>query len=131
MILLGRFQATVETKRRITVATYYATEGNSGSLLGSESSHELGLVTFHINLFSKVKNSNVKPQISPTGSWIRIRSVHHKSVDAALRANKEIYRAIGKLDGVQIKVNIDEKIALVVQNTRHIQFDILKLKKNC
>eukprot|EP00795_Rhopilema_esculentum_P004495 gene4495-20741_t len=47
--LLGKFQATVETKKRITVATFYVTEGNSGSLLGSETSQELGLVTFHIN----------------------------------------------------------------------------------
>ena len=29
--LLGKFEATVETKKRITVATFYVTEGNSGS----------------------------------------------------------------------------------------------------
>ncbi|XP_065060965.1 uncharacterized protein K02A2.6-like [Rhopilema esculentum] len=125
--LLGKFQATVETKKRITVATFYVTEGNSGSLLGSETSQELGLVTFHINpMVSKVKDKNVKPQIASTCSWIPIRSTHDKSVDAALLANKEIFRGIGKLDGVQIKLNIDENVTPVVQNTRRIPFHIRK-----
>ena len=47
--LLGKFQATVETKNRITVATFYVTKGTSGSILGCDTSHELGLVTLHIN----------------------------------------------------------------------------------
>ena len=125
--LLGKFQATVETKKRITVATFYVTEVNSGSLLGSEISQELGPVTFHINpMVSKVKDKNVKPQIASICSWISIRSTHDKSVDAALLANKEIFRGIGKLDGVQIKLNIDENVTPVVQNTRRIPFHIRK-----
>ena len=56
---LGKFQTTMETKKRITVATFYVTEGNAGSLLGSETSQELGLVTFHINpIVSKVKRKH-------------------------------------------------------------------------
>ena len=107
MKLLGRFKATVETKKRITVATFYVTEGNSGSLLGSETSQELGLVTFHVNpMVSKVQDSHYKPQVAPTGSWIPIRSTRDKSIDAALLANKEIFKRTGKLDGVQIKLNI-------------------------
>ena len=74
----------------------------------------------------KVKDNNVKPQIASTCSWIPIRSTHDKPLDAALLANKEIFRGIGKLDGVQIKLNIDENVTPVVQNTRRIPFHIRK-----
>ena len=47
--LLGNFQATVETKNRITVATFFVSIGNSGPILGSETSQELGLDTLHIH----------------------------------------------------------------------------------
>ncbi len=89
--LLGKFEATVETKKRITVATFYVTEGNSGSLLGSETAQELCLVTFHINpVVSKVENTNAKPH-PQNMSQIPVRSTNDKSLDTVLLANKEIF----------------------------------------
>ena len=42
--LLGKFEATVESVGNITVATFYVTHGNHGSLLGHETATELGLI---------------------------------------------------------------------------------------
>ena len=50
----------------------------------------------------------IELEVAPyNGSWIPIRSTNDKSIDAALLANKEIFRGVGKLDGIQIKLNIE------------------------
>ena len=44
--LSGKFDAVVESKKRITVATFYVTKQKNGSLLSCNTSQELGLIHF-------------------------------------------------------------------------------------
>ena len=47
---IGKFDATVETKRRIAVATFYVTKtANSRNLLSSDTAQELNLISLHVN----------------------------------------------------------------------------------
>ena len=44
--LSGKFDAVVESKKRMTVATFYVTKQENGSLLSYNTSQELGLIHF-------------------------------------------------------------------------------------
>ena len=47
---LGKFDAVVETRKRMTVATVYVVQGrNSGNLLSLSTAQDLGLITLHLN----------------------------------------------------------------------------------
>ena len=125
--LLGKFQATVETKNRITVATFYVTKGTSGSILGCDTSQELGLVTLHINPVALKDNPKPSKDFdTPKRRISHVQPTHDKSIDAMLEANKEIFNGIGKLHGTHITLNIDPAVPPVVQNTRRIPFHIRK-----
>ena len=125
--LLGKLQATVETKNRVTVATFYVTKGNSGSILGSETSQELGLVTLHINPVALQDNlTSSKDPGTPRQQTFHVQPTHDKAIDVMLQTNKEIFTGIGQLHDAEIKLNINPNVAPVVQNTRRIPFHIRK-----
>ena len=45
----GKFQTSVESRKRITVAKISVTEQDSGCLLGNNTAQELGLISLHLN----------------------------------------------------------------------------------
>ena len=47
--MTGKFTTTVESRRKITVATIYVTEANGGCLLSANTAEELGLISLHLN----------------------------------------------------------------------------------
>ncbi|CAB3984924.1 Hypothetical predicted protein [Paramuricea clavata] len=47
---LGKFEAVVETRKRLSVAMFYVVKGqNSGNLLPPATAQDLGLITLHLN----------------------------------------------------------------------------------
>ena len=47
---LGKFEAVVETRKRLSVAIFYVVKGqNSGNLLSLSTAQDLGLITLHLN----------------------------------------------------------------------------------
>ena len=45
--MTGKFTTTVQSRRKITVATIYVTEANGGCLLSAETAEEL--ISLHLN----------------------------------------------------------------------------------
>ena len=56
--ILGMFEATIETKKRITVANFYVTPGNPGCLLNAETAQALELISFHVCPVKSYPNGN-------------------------------------------------------------------------
>ena len=49
----GKFETVIETRKRISVATFYVTKGkNFGNLLSLSTAQDLGLVSLHIDTFT-------------------------------------------------------------------------------
>ena len=58
--LCGKFDTVVETKSKMTVATFYVTKQNSGSLLSCATSTELGILHLKLNTIQKsVRNKTI------------------------------------------------------------------------
>ena len=45
----GKFCTEIESRRKITVANIYLTDGNGGCLLSGSTAQELGLISLHLN----------------------------------------------------------------------------------
>ena len=51
---LGKFDAVIETKKRVAIATFYVAKGtNSGNLLSLSTAQDLGLISLHLHKLSK------------------------------------------------------------------------------
>ncbi len=86
---LEKFEDVVETRKRMSVATFYVVKGqNSGNLLSLSTAQDLGLITLHIN--------NVSTKDAALNNII----VKHKSV----------FNGLGKLKGTTVKLDIDKTV---------------------
>ena len=56
--LCGKFDSVVETKSKMTVATFYVTKLNSGSLLSCDTSKELGILHLKLDTIKKSAQNN-------------------------------------------------------------------------
>lgn len=54
----GKFQAAVESAKKVTVATFYVTDQTTGSLLSYETSTELGILQLKLNAISQMPGAN-------------------------------------------------------------------------
>ena len=108
--LLGKFEATVESVGNITVATFYVTRGNHGSLLGHETATELGLI-------------KVEPKISAIAE-------QPSTVEKLKTEYQDIFQGIGKLKDFQFEIHVDENVEPVAQAPRRIPFHIRKQVEN-
>ena len=101
---LGKFEAVIETRKRVTVATFYVVKTpDSGNLISSTTAQELGLISLHIN---KLSNNN------------------DRKLDRILAKHATVFEGLGKLNDVKIKLNIDRDQASKSQPTRRIPFHI-------
>ena len=127
--LSGKFDAVVESKKRITVATFYVTKQENGSLLSCNTSQELGLIHFpcmQSDCSSKNRSEAVKLKKAFRTKITRNRNPESKSqtpvvaevkgasnckYEQILRANyPAVFEGIGKLHGHEQKLHIDESI---------------------
>ena len=55
----GKLEALIETRKRVTVPTFYITKTtDSGNLISSETAQELGLISLHVHKVSATKDKN-------------------------------------------------------------------------
>ena len=54
---MGKFEALIETQKRVTVATFYVTKTtDSSNLISSETAQELGLISLHLHKMLTTKD---------------------------------------------------------------------------
>ena len=100
---IGKFEATIETKKRMSVATFFVVKGkNCGNLLSLNTAQELGLVSLHLNKLTS-----------------KDAALYH-----ILQQNSAVFTGLGKLNGAQIKLDIDETKIPKAQPQRRIPYHI-------
>ncbi len=56
----GKFEAVIETRKRIAVATFYVAQtSNSGNLRSATTAHNLGLISLHVNKLTESKDAKI------------------------------------------------------------------------
>ena len=104
---LGKFQALIETKKRIAVATFYvAKTRNSDCLISVTTAQELGLISLHLN---------------------KVSGGRETKLDKILSKHANVFKGLGKLKG--------EKVKLIINADKHLmhnlnaEFRIIFVKK--
>ena len=111
----GKFQTTIESRKKITVATIYVTEADGGCLLSAETAEELGLITLHLNQVTTTK---------PTSKGAQKTLIGDKRVQRIVDNYSSILQGQGKLQNKQIELIIDKTIKPVAQKQRRIPFHL-------
>ena len=84
---IGKFEAVIETKKRMSVATFFVVKAkHCGNLLSLNTAQELGLVSLHLN---KLTSKDA-------------------ALDHILQKHSTVFAGSGKLHGTQIKLDIDK-----------------------
>ena len=100
---LGKFEAVVATRKRMSVATFYVVKGqNSGNLLSLSTAQDLGIITLHIN--------NV--------------STKDAALDNIIAKHKSVFNGLGKLKGTAVKLDIDKTVTPKALPQRRIPYHI-------
>ena len=111
----GKFQTTVESRKKITVATIYVTEADGGCLLSANTAEDLGLITLHLNHIKVTKpNSQAAQQVN----------IPDKGVQRIVNKHSSVFQGQGKLRNKQIELIIDEAVKPVAQKQRRIPFHL-------
>ena len=93
----------METRKRMSVATFYVVKGqNSGNLLSLSTAQDLGLITLHIN--------NV--------------STKDAALDNIIAKHKSVFNGLGKLKGTTVKLDIDKTVTPKALPQRRIPYHI-------
>jgi hypothetical protein len=111
----GKFQTTVESRKKITVATIYVTEADGGCLLSANTAEDLGLITLHLN---HIKVTKPNSQAAQQGN------IPDKGVQRIVNKHSSVFQGQGKLRNKQIELIIDEAVKPVAQKQRRIPFHL-------
>ena len=104
--LLGHFYANLSFGNTRKIAKVLVSSGgNGGCLLGRKTAMDLGLL--NLNCINQVKTVSLRPAISQL-----------------LEKFENLFVGLGKLKGVQLKLNIDKSVTPVTQNCRRIPFHV-------
>ena len=136
--LSGKFEAVVESKKRMTVATLYVTVQENGSLLSCNTSVELGLIQFpnmqsdcSKKKYATPKSSKVSRtktmQKSPIPVIAEVKGESGCKYEQVFRATyPAVFKGIGKLYGHEQKLHIDKSVPPVSQTYRRTPFHLRK-----
>ncbi|CAB4036769.1 Hypothetical predicted protein [Paramuricea clavata] len=105
--VLGKFTATVESRKRIDAAEFFVVSNNGclgGSLLSYNTAKHLGLIAI-TNAVDTAKNTTVSCNVA---------------------IPEELFNGVGKLKDHKVKLHIDESIPPVAQTHRRIPFHLRK-----
>ena len=84
----------METKKKYLVTDFYVVEGSGGSLINADTADALRLITLRTNKISMKEQLSIK--------------------------YADVFRGIGKMKNVQVKLNIDKTVKPVIQQCRRI-----------
>ena len=99
-----KFEATVTFKSNRLTYTVYILPGDNGSLLGYKTATSLGVIDFHIN-------------------EVAAETPEHKCL---IEQYPNLFKGIGNLKGVEVKLHIDKEVPPVAQQARWIPFHLRK-----
>ncbi|XP_065058440.1 uncharacterized protein K02A2.6-like [Rhopilema esculentum] len=99
--LKGQFNAVIETKNRLTLATFYVmNDSSSGNLLSSSTAMDLGLISLHLNTLSR----------------------NDTQIDEILNKYPEVFDGLGKLKDDTVTLSIDHSQTPKIQPQRRIPY---------
>ena len=103
--LIGKFSATVQSKYKHDVSTFYVAKGyNTGvSLLCLQIAINLGV----IKVINSLKYDNLSQE---------------EKVNEIVKRNEKLFQGIGRLKGVKIKLHIDKTVKPVALRHRRVPF---------
>ena len=100
---LGKFDAVIETKKRIAIATFYVAKGtNSGNLLSLSTAQDLGLISLHLDKLSTKDDGLAK----------------------IINKHASVFTGLGKLKGAKVTLSIDETKTPRAQPQRRIPYHV-------
>ena len=123
--LLGKFTASVSTKKGYDVADFYVVKGDSrsGSLLGAATAISLGLLKIEVN------SVETEPRVKKGPSLTQLKRKERKIKDL-VKEFDEVFHGIGKMKGVKVKLHVDPDVKPVAQKHRRVPFHLReKLEK--
>ena len=105
LCIIGKFDTVIESRTRIVLTTFYVVKGKTKTepLLSYRTAQELDM----INIIKKVEQEASKTK-----------------VDELLGEYSDIFEGIGKMKGVKVDLNIDDKIEPTAQPCRRIPFSV-------
>ena len=112
--MTGKFTNTVESMRKITVATIYVTEANGGCLLSAETAEELGLISLHLNTV----------HTPPQQAHPQFATVRDKGVKAIVQNHAKVISGLGRMKHHQVELIVDKDVTPVAQEHRRIPFHL-------
>eukprot|EP00794_Sanderia_malayensis_P020682 gene20682-biopygen17069 len=127
----GKFETTMESTKKLTVATVYVTEKDGGCLLSSETAQDLGLISLHLNV---VTPSKTQTKESADQGLKDLKDLQDPKITEILNKNQTIFQGLGKLKNKEIELCIDDEAQPVAQQQRRIPIHLrgkveLELKK--
>ena len=112
----GKFQTTIESRKKMTVATIYVTADDGGCLLSSNTAQELGLISLHLQTLQASKTR--------TKDYLELAKLKDPKVKEILHQFSERFTSLGKLKGKQIQLSIDQSVKPVAQQQRRVPFHL-------
>ena len=111
--LLGKFSATIQSKHRYDVSTFYVAKGSESgtSLLSLETAVGLGVIKIINNLGQEgVSNEREK--------------IQEKKVNRIVEKYKAkmLFHGVGRMKGVQVKLHVDKTVKPVAVRHRRVPF---------
>ncbi len=108
---VGRFEATIATRKRVAVATFYVTKKttSSGNLISATTAQDLGPISKHLNTISNTND---------------------KKLDTILNKHANVFQGLGKLKSEKVKLNIDKHQTPKAQLQRRIPYHIREKVKD-
>lgn len=137
--VLGTFTTEVESRRRLTSATFYVVKEDHGSLLSCKTAQELDLIKLNINSVKQTKKALQKkhqsveqypvksPRSTSDNCTIKCPATATSAKTRALVTEyQQLFQGVGKMKDVEIKLHIDPDVSPVTQPPRRIPFHLRK-----
>lgn len=132
--VLGIFTAEVESRRRLTSATFYVVKEDHGSLLSSTTAQELDLIKLKVHSVTKTtpkaSQSSEQPPVETSQSTPTYRTPEclatatSTKTRALIQQYTHLFQGVGKMRDVEIKLHIDPDVQPVTQPERRIPFHL-------
>ena len=114
----GKFRTSLESRKRITVATIFVTEENGGCPLNNATAQDLGLISLHLSKIETPRASQQKSKATINAT------VADKAVQNIISKHSKVFQGVGKLKNRQIELIVDKNVKPISQRQRRIPFHL-------
>ena len=131
----GRFQATIESKKRYTVSQFYVVDGMGGNLVSAKTAQDLSLIKL-INTISGIpvnddqqtpaSTDTLAPESETPTTTHEIPVVKDARIQDIINRHKTVFEGEGKLNNQKVKLHIRDDVQPVVQPQRRIPYHMRK-----